>query len=220
MTGGSTARLVDGLARDLRPVRRLPRLRSVACALVGLWGAVAGLVLWGTGARGDLPGLLLVDPLYAAVLAGLLTAAIGGSLAALASGVPGRQRAVRVGGAVALGGLAVALGACVAGLVAEHAAPGWPTATDRTCFRHATLFGLAPAVALLAFALRGWVERPLRAALATVVGGSAVGAAILHLVCPAPVAPAHLLLGHVLVPVALGLAGALPLGAALRRWAR
>ena len=83
-------RLIAQLSDDLVPVRPTPRLRFSLGGVLVLWTALLSYVTYGTGVWASLGGALR-DPLFAGVLAGLVLAALGGIIAALASGTPGRE---------------------------------------------------------------------------------------------------------------------------------
>ena len=215
----TTDRLVHELACDLTPVRRVPRLRVALGGVLLLWLTVAAVALATVGARADLATVLSNDLLFGGVFVGLLLTALGGSVAGLAAGVPGRGSAVRAGGALALAGLGLAVGICVVLMVSLGLEPGNAVAHDGVCLGRATTFAVLPATGILALLLRGWVLHPVRAAAVSLIGGLALGAVVAHLSCPF-YGPRHFLLGHTLGPVIVALLVTLPLGATLRRWAR
>jgi hypothetical protein len=86
-----TDRLIDALARDLRPVRRLPPagLRLAAWSALAL--VAAAVVTFSIGPRPDL-GARLGDPDFANPLLAALATAVVAGWAALAAGVPGTPR--------------------------------------------------------------------------------------------------------------------------------
>ena len=188
-------------------------------AVLVLWAAMAGVVFLTGTLRADLWNDLLGNGPFGAVLAGLVLAGVAGSIAALAAGVPGRERVVRAGALVALAGVAGAIGTCLAAIASTGVEYGGTLADHGLCFRNAAYFSLLPAAGLMAFMLRGWVGQPGRAAVVALAGAAGLGALVVHLSCPLS-GPQHLLLGHAGVPVVLALLGALPLGLLLRRLAR
>ncbi len=219
MSAGSTERVIQRLAEDLAPVRPVPRLRVALATVLAAWAAVLAFVLLRDGARAELWGSLFSNAAFGGVFVGLALAAIGGAAAGLASGVPGREAVVRTGSAAALAGLAAAAGLCLVFLAAFGASDGSPFSTDGICFRRSAVFAVLPAAGLVAFSVRGWVQRPLRAGAIALLGAVALGSLVAHVSCPF-FGARHLLLGHVGAPVALALLGALPLGLTLRRFAR
>ncbi len=69
---------------------------------------------------------------------------------------------------------------------------------------------------LLTFLVRGWMARPIRAALVAAAASGALGGIIVHLSCDF-LGPRHLLIGHLTVPVVLALLALYPLGVLFRR---
>jgi len=212
-------RLISGLVDDLEPVQPLPRLRFAFAIVLAVWAAVLGLVLWSQEAA---PGArsLLDNRIYLASFIGLLVAASGGTLSALAAGQPGRERAETGGLFVSLIGLSAAAVACLVGLVGtgglDLVASPSPSGADLMCFQKGVFFSILPAGVILSFLVRGWTAHPIRAALVAAATAGALGAAIVHLSCD-NLSPRHLLVGHLSVPIVLGLLGLYPLGLLLRR---
>ena len=95
MTSASN-RLISGLVENLEPIRPLPRLRLAFAIILALWAILLGLVLWSHEGRTGL-GSLFANRIYFGSFAGLVLAAFGATISALASGVPGRER-LEVGG--------------------------------------------------------------------------------------------------------------------------
>lgn len=213
----STDRLIVMLEKDLEPVRPLPRLRSAFAIVLAVWATFVGLMAFnsqGVGAAASLLG----DTIYAASFVGLLIAALGGTISALAAGIPGRERIELVGTGVAAVGLFAAAIACLVGVRAAGGlgAQASPPGVDAMCFQEAALFSLLPAGVILSFLVRGWTARPIRAAFIALFGAGALGAGIVHMSCDF-LAPQHLLMGHLSVPLVLGLVGLYPLAIVLRR---
>ena len=213
---GSTDPLISALVDDLEPIRPLPRLRSAFAVVLAVWASVLGVVLLTLQHE---PGgrLLLASPVYFASFAGLVVAALGGTLSALAAGRPGRTR-LEVGGlVVCLAGLLAAAAACLIAMAGlDFGAQASPPGRDAMCFRTGALLSLLPAGAVLSFLVRGWTARPIRAALVAAIAAGAFGASVVHLSCDL-LGPRHLLLGHLGVPVVLGALALYPLGILLRR---
>jgi hypothetical protein len=86
-----TPELIEVLAGELKPVRRLrpPAFRASCWLMVG--GAVVALLVVGQGLRADLPALL-GQTSFSVVLAATLATAICAALAAFNVAVPGRSR--------------------------------------------------------------------------------------------------------------------------------
>lgn len=216
MSEAASERLVRELARDLRPVRRVARLRvaGLGAAAAGLLAAALALGL--SGLRQDLGGLLASAPGFAALFGGLALAAVGGALAALGASVPGRDGVERLG--LALLAAAAALG-MVAGpllwvLPAGAASPPWTR--DGVCLLGALLVGLAPAAALVGFVSGAAPQRPPLVMGLVVAGAVATGALVVHATCPFA-GLRHLVLGHALAPLLAALVLAAPLAWLLRR---
>ncbi|MBJ17805.1 MAG: DUF1109 domain-containing protein [bacterium] len=213
---GSTDRLISGLVDDLESVRPLPRLRFAFAIVLAVWATVLGVVLSSQetplGAHS-----LLADRVFLAAFLGLLVAALGATMSALAAGQPGRERAEIVGLTISLVGLLGAALACVVGMGSfDLAAHPSPPGADAMCFQKGALMSVLPSGVILSFLVRGWTAHPIRAALTAAVAAGALGATIVHLSCEL-LGPRHLLMGHLSVPIVLGLIGLYPLGALLRR---
>ncbi len=213
---GSTERLITEMVEDLEAVRPLPRLRSAFAIVLAVWATILGVV-WlsragAAGARG-----LLQSPIYLASFAGLMAAALGGTLSALAAGQPGRARLELTGLVLAVLGLAAAAIACLVGMQQLGlATPIGPPGADTMCFRNSVVFSLLPAGVILSFVVRGWSTHPIRAALVALVAAGALGASVVHLSCDF-FGARHMLLGHLSVPIVLAAIGLYPLAILLRR---
>jgi len=209
-------RLITDLVEDLQPVRPQPRLRQAFAIVLTCWVALLGVVLWSE--KGDIGiGSILNNRVYLASFLGLLVASLGGTVSALAAGVPGRERLELGGMAVSLVGLLAAAVACVVGISA-HGLPATPSppGADLMCFRTGALSSLLPAGVILSFLVRGWAAHPVRAAMIALFASGALGALIVHVGCGL-VAPRHLLVGHLSVPIVLTLLGVYPLAVLVRR---
>lgn len=221
MSEARTEELIHELAEDLRPVRPIPRLRSVLSAVLALWALVAipGL-LW----RGLQPGFLesLLDGRGPGlVFLALAVAGIGGVIAAMALGVPGREVLARMGLGLGVLGLALAAGIGTVVLASGHAIDHWLAHGDLVCLAFACGAALLPAVGVVWFLGRAAPHRPygpLIAVVAAAAGMAALGAAGAQASCPYS-DPRHLMIGHVLAPAVGALLLTLPLLAALRRFA-
>jgi hypothetical protein len=215
--------LIERLAGDLRPVRRLPPLAALLAGPLAAAAAVGALVLAVYHPRPELGSTLLHDPVYASVLLGLVLAGVGGCIAALASAVPGREAALRAAGATAAGGLllAVAFAALGTPWAAEGSAEGTSGIglRDTMCILRGSLFALLPAAVVLVSAARGWSGRPAATVAWGLLGAGAAGALFVHLTCPA-VNPLHLLCTHTATPLLLAAALTAVLAPAMRRFAR
>jgi hypothetical protein len=208
MTGRSTESLLSELARDVEPVRPLPPLGRVAGVVLGSWGAVVALH-WSLGGAPDFSEVGAPDPLHRAILAGLTLAAVGGLAATLARAVPGRERIARLGLTGLAAGFLLAVVAVGSGFLMAGSNVGASPSQAFACLVRAALLGLLPALLGLGWLVRAWDARPAAGAAVASVGAAALGALAVHAGCMERDA-LHMLLGHVLGPVAaaglLGLA--------------
>jgi len=201
--------LIESLVADLRPVHRFPRVGTALAIVLAAWSGLAFAAWRLLQARlGDVLARVSGDATFVLLVGALLVAALAGSIAAIASAVPGREAIERAG----LRAAGVGLGAAVAaGLVATALGVGagtTPPAKDLACFTLGTTVGLPPLVALVVLERWGFVQRPGRSGLLAVIGALGLGALAIQVCCHYPGAR-HMLLGHVGVPV---VAGALLLG--------
>ncbi|MHA7837948.1 MAG: NrsF family protein [bacterium] len=217
----STDRLTEELVADLSPVQRIPRLRSAFAVILAVWAALLGVVLGSSHAGASNPsfGALTRDTVYLASFLGLLVAAVGGAISALAAGVPGRER-IELGGLTAAWvGLMAAAIACLSGVGASRLHLGGGLESHAMCFNKGLYLSLLPAGVILSFLVRGWTAHPLRAASVALLASGALGVLIVHLGCGV-LEPRHLLIGHLSVPIVLAALGFYPLALILRRLRR
>ncbi|HKK52765.1 MAG TPA: hypothetical protein VKA74_14305, partial [Myxococcota bacterium] len=178
----STDRLTEELVADLSPVQRIPRLRSAFAVILAVWAALLGVVLGSSHAGASNPsfGALTRDTVYLASFLGLLVAAVGGAISALAAGVPGRER-IELGGLTAAWvGLMAAAIACLSGVGAsglqlDGGLVGGDLANHSMCFNKGLYLSLLPAGVILSFLVRGWTAHPLRAASVALLASGALG---------------------------------------------
>jgi hypothetical protein len=194
----------------------VPRLRLAFAVILAVWATLLGVVLWTQEGEMGLRSLFS-HRIYLGSFVGLAVAAIGATYSSLAAGIPGRER-LEVGGmCVALVGLCAAAGACLVGMnELALLAPSAPPGIDGMCFREGALFSLLPAGVILSFLVRGWSAHPLRAAGIALLASGALGALIVHASC-GYIAPRHLLISHLSVPIVLMVLGIYPLFVILRR---
>jgi hypothetical protein len=210
----STEDLLSELARDLAPVRPIPRLTAVALGLLGTWGVGVVLFWLVAGAWPQLaqPGGL-ADPVFAAIFAALGAAGLGGTLATLARAVPGRERLARGGAWTLALGLSVATAVALLGWAfGEAGSPATPLHTA-TCVVRSAVLGVAPALLGFAWLARAWEPRPAIGAWAASLGAAALGGCAVHASCVTGDG-LHMLIGHALGPAAVALA----VGWRGRRW--
>jgi hypothetical protein len=219
MTGRSTEDLSQQLVRDLSPVKPIARLRVAASLVVALSVAAAAAMGWMTG---DWPrfgeAAFWSDPITVAVLLGLMVAAAGAVVAALASAIPGREPLARAGwisaGTAAVWVIGCGLWAVVGG-ESEFAAS--PLHWSASCFMYALVLAIPAALAASFYLSRGAPQRRLIASGAAAAGAAGLGAVVVHATCDAA-GGFHLLLGHCLTPIVAGLLFALPLAKLVGRW--
>ncbi len=203
MTERTTDALVGELARGLRPVRRLPRLRVVAAGVVSLAALLVGVDLL----AGHVPDAPLVKPSYDSLDTQtiLLHAWLAVTALAFALGefVPGRdrlRRAGRLGLGVAFLALLLVGGERLADWPGPGSLPAGWVAQTFSCTLGAIVPAAIPALLLAIFAARAAPHR--------VAGSLAVAsaAAVALLTLPGIVRcgypdPLHHVVGHLLAPV-------------------
>ncbi|MGH0035455.1 MAG: NrsF family protein [Myxococcota bacterium] len=194
--GESTDRLIRQLATDVPPVRRVPPLWMSFGGVIAVASAVGIVFLLASGAPSDVRSAVRGGGPYGAVLLGLGLAGLLGSLAALAEGIPGRERSVVVCGWAAIVAFGWGAGRALAAWWSEGFAPGVGLAVDRMCLQRALLLAVVPTLALVLLLARGWVGRPARAAVLALTAGAALGSVGVHLGCQLDEGR-HLLVGHV-----------------------
>lgn len=209
------------LARDLEPVRRIPRLRAVGAGVVASWVLVV-LADWLAGgwtprAASD---SAWTSPSYLAALAGLALVAFGATSAALASSVPGRAAAVRLGLRVSALGVALALAGWILGVAAGgHDHGGEDLGSILGCATRALGIGVIPVTLACAFVAYAALRRASLTAALALAGGVALGAAAVHVSCPSN-SPLHQLVAHTFAPAAAVVLLTAPLALLMGRWAR
>jgi len=202
---------IRDLTRTLRPVRPIPPLRAVVAAGAGLWLATFLALQW-IGDSRPRPGNHSdwSDPGFLAILGGLALVALGATVGALASSVPGREATRRAGLSVAALGGAVAI---ASGLLATSVADlGFDVAelfACLACISHAAILGSLSVLASCAFIAYAVLRRPGASTSLAIIGGVAFGAIIVHATCEANEG-AHRLVSHVLAPVIVAAVMTLP----------
>lgn len=209
-----TSELVSELARALAPVQRIPQLRALCATLLGVALGVTLVTSALLGLRSDVRTLSFSAG-YAGVVGGLLLLSVGGAIAALGAGVPGREPVLRSGlatvGAALLVLVVTGFALATAGAPVGPLDAGW-LATALHCVVIASAAGLLPAALLLRFLGRA---HPFRPAATQALGASAMvafGSLAVHLTCPADEL-VHVGAAHLLTPLAIGVL----LGVALPR---
>jgi len=213
------AMLLDELSADLKPVRRAPSLWLSLLLVAVAWCAV---LVWATDLRVIAAGLvdrLRAGPAFGVALFGLLGVGVGGVLVALSETRPGHAGLSRAGRQ--LGGAGLALGCGVGVLLALWVGfdAGAPRHADMGCMTLSSQLGLVVSLVAFVLCLRGWALRPGYAAAAAMAGSAALGALVVHLLCPYE-GPRHVLLGHSLVPLVFAAVTLVPVSFLFRRFAR
>jgi hypothetical protein len=189
-------------------------------AVVAGWAiAVAGAWLSGSPLPEFIRSIPWGDLPFAAVLVGLALIAVGATLAALASAVPGRETIATASGGAALVGVALALGG---GLWAVSCAPPGRGATLTGCLAcmcHAAALAILPGLVASLFLVWAYARRPVVDAGLAAAGTVALGSLVVHMSCRGAGA-LHMLMGHALAPVLLGFALAVPIGLLIRHWSQ
>jgi hypothetical protein len=216
-----TEQRIRELARDLTPVKPIPRLRTAAASVLAIWALVLAAD-WATGGAGPRPlrDAAWASPSYLAALAGVVLVGFGALGAALASVVPGRAAAARLGLRVTALGVALAAAGWVFGFAAgapEHA--GEDLGSIFACSSRALALGLVPALLCAGFAGHAALRRAGLTAGLSLAAGVALGAAAVHASCPSN-SPLHQLLAHAVAPAAQVAALTAPLALLMSRWAR
>ena len=200
----STDELIATLSGDLSRVEPLGRLREIALSVLGI--SLPFYLYWlvSRGLRHQFAAGELPDTVYFEVVGILLLLAAGGIVAGLASSIPGREMAVRLGQGLFVSGLVV--GFLVLGFE-------WITGTTSLvegglsslpCVTGAAMLSIPSTFLVTRFILRGAApDLPVTLALAC-AGGMGIAAMVVHLTCPNPDAM-HLMLGHALAPLVAGL---------------
>lgn len=204
----SSEELIRNLSRDLPAVVPMGRLRDTV--LVGLGFALPFFAFWifGSGVREQFLRGETPDGVYLTVACVALLLAVGGLVAGLASAIPGREDAYRLGRNLGLAGLA--LGIAVLGyqisLGSTSGVEVWSGVwrSSGACATGATVLGLPIALFAARYIVRGFAPRQ-GLALSLACGG-AVGfaAAVVHLTC-SYADPLHQIIGHGLAPITGGL---------------
>jgi hypothetical protein len=219
MSAPSTEERIRDLVRDLRPVRPIPPLRTAGAAALGIFLLIlaADWLLGGFALR-PRTDPAWSDPSYLAALVGLTLLALGATTAALASAVPGREGALRLGVRVAALGMGAAIAGGLWGLArSEVRFSTEELAACVSCMERAVQLGIASSLLACGFIVYAAMRRPSAGAALALIGGVALGAAAVHSTCPSNDA-LHQLVAHTLAPLVAAAILTLPLAALLRRW--
>ena len=202
MSAPSSEDRIRELVRDLRPVRPIPSLRTEVAVVAGTGLAVVVLG-WRLGAF--LPRAYAdsawSDPRFLVILVGLALVAFGAISAGLASAVPDRERAVRIGFRVGALGICVTLASGLFG-VARSTLDLSPAAVSAcvACLSSALVLGFASCLVACVFIARAAMRRPNASAALAIAGSVALGAFAVHAHCSAGDA-FHQLVAHASAPL-------------------
>jgi len=193
---------VRALVRDLKPVHPIPPLRVGLASAAGIWlGMLVVLWLFGRHATRPFGHSDWSSPAFLSVVVGLALLALGSTIAALASAVPGRDRATRIG--LGVGGLGILISLASDRLwisLGDLALSREELAACLGCLSHATALGILSALIPCAYVSYGFLRRPNASAALALVGSVAFGAIVVHASCLAA-SPVHQLVSHALAPV-------------------
>lgn len=202
MSAPSSEDRIRELVRDLRPVRPIPPLRAEVAVVAGA-GLAAVVLGWRLGAF--LPRACedsaWSDPRFLMILVGLALVAFGAISAALASAVPDRERAVRIGFRIGLLGIVLTLASGFFG-VERNAVDLSPAAVSATatCLVASWVLGFASCAVACVFIARSAMRGPDASAALAIAGSVALGAFAVHAHCPASDA-FHQLVAHAAAPL-------------------
>lgn len=207
MTTDRTEQLIVDLAADMTPVNRLPALSARVASWLALAVAASAAAAWIIGFRADFRRAI-AEPAVVWSLGLAILASVSASIVAMRLSVPGAQpsrwtRWLPMLAMAAWAGMLIRAaqdaGVSVATLVHEpfHAA----------CVGRVVAVAIIPTALLIRTVRRGFaLDGPSAVALA-VLGGAALSAATVQLVCPID-HPQHLLVSHLVPALGLVIAGA------------
>ena len=215
MSDPATDTMIRRLAAEAGPVRRIAPPEWASLLVVGMAAAIGAASLGPSAVLRGMQRSVFEGGIESVVLVGLLVAAAGGIVAALAEREPGRDHSTRLGLTALAAGLGLAaIGAIAAACLEPSGATSWDD--HLRCLAKCSLLAAPPAALSLLLLSRSAPGRPRLAALAAGAGAAAFGAAIVHLACAGDGEP-HRLAAQGLAPL-LGAALALPFARRLARW--
>jgi len=207
MTTDRTEQLIVDLVADMSPVRRLPPVSVRTLRWLAFSVAVSALAVWIIGIRHDLSRAMTApDVLWSLGLA--LVASTSAALLALRLSVPGTDQSRWVRWLPIM-----VVAAWVAMLLQLTRAAGvfasalWHEPFHAACVVRVVAIAVIPTLLLVRELRRGFALDATSAAALAALGGSAIAALAVQLVCPIDRA-AHLLASHVVPVGVLMIAGA------------
>jgi len=206
MSNERTERLIVDLAAGLAPVRRLPAVSTRMAGWLVLAAGVVAAAVWMIGPRPDLSTAIATAALRWSLVMPLAAAMIAAA-SALRLSVPGTDRSPWIRW-LSIG--VMALWAAALPLV-PHANPSSFNAIDdpvhAVCVLRVIAISLLPLVMLTRGVWRGYALDGAWAGALAALGGGAIGALAVALLCPVD-QPAHVLVSHVAPIGVLMVAGA------------
>jgi hypothetical protein len=203
-----TEKLISGLTKDLKPVKRLPRagLRAAVWSAIALGAIGVAICVFSNGPRPDLHEAAH-NHVFCCETLGMLVAGVLAGYAAFRLCVPD----VKVRGAVkAMTGLASLIWLMLIGSQIHKAGFAPPEPAGEPCMTDLSLFMAVPLLAVVFMVMRAASVFPALAGYCAVLAAGSFGALGMRLLC-AHDAPAHLLAWHFLPVMVFALCG-LPLG--------
>ena len=206
MTTNRTEQLIVDLAAGLAPVRRVPpvSLRLMRWAVAGV--LITAVAVWAMGVRADISAALSVPDVLTTFCLTLL-GSVSAAMVALRLSVPGvESRWTRW----APLGLMTLLVAVLVHLAREAGVSPLAIAHEpfhTACVARVAALALVPTWLLVHEIRRGFALDPASTTALAALGGSALAAVAVQLLCPID-RPAHLLVSHVLPALVLVVAGA------------
>lgn len=207
MATDRTEQLIIDLAANMAPVHRLPRISVRVVRWLGLAIAVAALAVGVIGIRRDL-GRAMATPEVLWSLGLALVASVGAAAIALRLSVPGadQTRWVRwLPGAVVAVWIVMLVQVARAAGISQSALMREPF--HAACVIRVAAIAVLPTLFLVREIRRGVALDAVSAAALAALGGSALAAVAVQLVCQIN-RPAHVLWSHVAPVVALAVIGA------------
>ena len=217
MSDPTTDTLIHRLATEADPVRRIAPPKWAFLLVVAITTGIGAAFLGPAAVVRGLQRSVSEGGIDSVVLVGLLVAAAGGIVAALAEREPGRDESTRLGLAALAAGLGlVAIGTIATACLEPSGATSW--GDQLRCLAHCSLLAAPPTALSLLLLTRSAPGRPRIAALAAGAGSAALGAVIVHLACAGHGEP-HQLAAQGLAPL-LGAVLTLPFARRLARWSQ
>jgi hypothetical protein len=207
MATNGTERLIVDLVSGLAPVQKLAPVSIRMMRWLGAALAITAAAVWFIGLRADVSRAMTTPAVVLSL--GLALAASGiSALLALRLSVPGDERSAWLRW---LPAAIVALWVAALVLLARNAGASWLTLAREpfhtACVLRVVAIAVLPTVVLVREVRRGFALDAVSATALAALGGSALAALAVQLVCPIN-RPAHVLASHVLPMLGLVLTAA------------